>query len=227
MGLILNIETSTKTCSIAIGKNGKLISEKVIWSDQFVHGEKLHLLIKELFNQENFQLKDLDAIAISSGPGSFTGLRIGVASSKGLAYAIQKPLISVVTTDLMMECYHPKTKTKNSIFFPMIDARREEVYTAGYNQKKNRIWEVEAVVVNQGFYKRLKDFDEIYFIGEGSEKFKSTIQQQNIFIDDDPITKAKGMVGISNKKLLKKDFEDLAYFNPFYLKDFTPHKKNN
>ena len=123
MGLILNIETSTKTCSVAIGKNGKLVSENVIRSDQFVHGEKLHLLIKELLNQENILIKDLDAIAISSGPGSFTGLRIGVASSKGLAYAIKKPLISVVTTDLMMQCYQPKTKSKKSIFFPMIDAR--------------------------------------------------------------------------------------------------------
>tara|TARA_B100001093_G_scaffold16373_1_gene14929 strand:+ start:7107 stop:7790 length:684 start_codon:yes stop_codon:yes gene_type:complete len=227
LGLILNIETSTKTCSIAIGKNGVLISEKLIRSDQFVHGEKLHLLIKELFNQENIQLRNLDAIAISSGPGSFTGLRIGVASAKGLAYAIKKPLISVVTTDLMMECYHPKTKTENSIFFPMIDARREEVYTAGYDLKKNRIWKVEALVVNQEFFKRLKDFDKIYFIGEGAGKFKNTIQQKNIFIDDSPITKAKGMLGISNKKLLKKDFEDLAYFNPFYLKDFTPHKKNS
>ena len=227
MGLILNIETSTKTCSIAIGKNGKLISEKVIWSDQFVHGEKLHLLIKELFNQGNFQLRDLDAIAISSGPGSFTGLRIGVASAKGLAYAIQKPLISVVTTDLMMESYHPNTKTEKSIFFPMIDARREEVYTAGYNQKKSRIWEVEAVIVNQEFFNRLTGFEEVYFIGEGAKKFKNTIQNQNIFIDDNPITNAKGMVGISNKKLLKKDFEDLAYFNPFYVKDFMPHKKNS
>ena len=167
MALILNIETSTKTCSVAIGDKNKLIAYKEIKSDQFVHGEKLHLLIKNLFDEKKINLNQLDAISIAAGPGSFTGLRIGVSSAKGLAYALNIPLISVITMDLMINCYSINQQEENTIFFPMIDARRDEVYTAGYNHKKEMIVPVNAKIVNQEFLASLKNYRKVYFIGEG------------------------------------------------------------
>ena len=133
---ILNIETSTTTCSVCISINGELIDEKIILSDKYVHGEQLHVLIKNVLQDNGISFKNLDGIGIASGPGSFTGLRIGVSTAKGIAFALNKPLISVNTIHVMMENYEILNKEPNSIYFPMIDARRDEVYTAGYNEKK-------------------------------------------------------------------------------------------
>jgi tRNA threonylcarbamoyladenosine biosynthesis protein TsaB len=227
LGLILNIETSTKTCSIAIGDKGSLFAAKEIKSDQFVHGEKLHLLIKDLLLNYKINISDLDAIAIGSGPGSFTGLRIGVATAKGLSYALKIPLISIMTLDLMMECYNPKLRTENLVFLPMLDARRDEVYTAGYDANKKMILKVRAQIVNEEFLNSLSNFEKIYFLGEGAFKFKNSIKQKNLIIDNIHLTSAKGMVSRSYQKFLANDFEDLAYFNPYYLKDFIANKKNN
>ena len=225
MALILNIETSTKTCSVAIGDKHKLIAHKEIKSDQFVHGEKLHLLIKNLFDEKKINLNQLDAISIAAGPGSFTGLRIGVSSAKGLAYALNIPLISVITMDLMINCYSINQQEENTIFFPMIDARRDEVYTAGYNHKKEMIVPVNAKIINQEFLASLKNYKKVYFLGEGASKFIPLFKSNNLIIDDCHIISAKGMVEISYSKYQKQDFEDIAYFNPFYLKDFLPNKK--
>ena len=133
MGLILNIETSTKTCSVNLSKNGKSLGVNEITGEKYVHGEKLHILIKNLFASLNLSLKQLDAVGISAGPGSFTGLRIGVATAKGLAFGLDIPLISLNSLEIMINCYHNKSTNDNAIYFPMIDARRKEVYTAGYN----------------------------------------------------------------------------------------------
>jgi tRNA threonylcarbamoyladenosine biosynthesis protein TsaB len=225
LALILNIETSTKTCSVAIGFENQSIASKEIQSDQFVHGEKLHLLIESLFNEKKIGLDQIDAIAISAGPGSFTGLRIGVSSAKGLAYALNVPLISVITMDLMMNCYSIEIKEKNTIFFPMIDARRDEVYTAGYNHKKEMILPIKAQIVNQEFLNSLKDYEKIYFLGEGAKKLIPLFNYNNLTIDDCHIVSAKGMIDLSYSKYQQGDFEDIAYFNPFYLKDFLPNKK--
>lgn len=227
MSLILNIETSTKTCSIAIGNKGKLLACKEIRSDHFVHGERLHQLIRDLFDECKLALEELSAIAISAGPGSFTGLRIGVASAKGIAYALKTPLISVLTTDLMMACYNCENVPKNAIIFPMIDARREEVYTAGYNANKSIIFPVKAQIVNDEFLCSLKEYKQVYFIGDGAVKFSEKIKHDNIIIDPCHLMSATGMIELSYKKLIAKKVENLAYFNPYYLKDFIAHKKNN
>ena len=227
MSLILNIETSTKTCSISIGENGNLFGFKEIQSDQFVHGEQLHQMIKDLVTEKKISLDDISAIAVASGPGSFTGLRIGVASAKGLAYALKIPLISVITTDLMIECYHPKKNIQNAIIFPMIDARRNEVYTAGYNIQKQMVSDVNAQIIDEEFLTSLNNYDQIYFVGEGAFKLKGKIKQSNIVIDSFHLNSASSMIKLSYIKFLKNQFEDLAYFNPFYLKDFKPHKKNH
>ena len=140
MTLILNIETSTKTCSSSLALNGELIDEKTIKSDKFVHGEKLHLIINDLLKKNNYSFDDIDGVGICSGPGSFTGLRIGVSTAKGIAYSLNKPLLAVDSIQIMIENF-TDFKTKNSsIYFPMIDARRDEVYTAGYNDKGKKFF---------------------------------------------------------------------------------------
>ena len=227
MSFILNIETSTKTCSISIGNKGNLFGFKEIKSDQFVHGEKLHQMIKDLIAEKKISLIEISAIAVASGPGSFTGLRIGVATAKGLAYALKAPLISIITTDLMIECYHPRKNIQNSIIFPMIDARRNEVYTAGYNIQKEMISNVNAQIIDEEFLKSLDKYDQIYFVGEGAKKLYGKINQPNLVIESFHLNSASSMVKLSYNKFLKNQFEDIAYFNPFYLKDFIPHKKNH
>tara|TARA_B100001287_G_scaffold226866_1_gene196700 strand:+ start:22673 stop:23365 length:693 start_codon:yes stop_codon:yes gene_type:complete len=226
LSLILNIETSTKTCSISIAENGNLFAYEEIKSDQFVHGEKLHQMIKDLFDKNKKNITEISAVAVASGPGSFTGLRIGVSAAKGLAYGLKVPLISIMTINLMIEYYDVKRKIENIIIFPMIDARRNEVYTAGYNFKKKMILPVNAQIINDEFLTSLKKYEEIYFVGEGAEKLYGKINQANLSIEAFHLNSAKAMVKLSYNKFIKNQFEDIAYFNPYYLKDFIPHKKN-
>ena len=166
---ILNIETSTTTCSASISINGELIDEKIILSDKYVHGEQLHILIQSLLKKNDISFTNLDGVCIASGPGSFTGLRIGVSTAKGIAFAINKPLISVDTIQVMMENYDISNKESNSIYFPMIDARRDEVYTAGYNAKKEIVYPLDAKIIDQSFLDSLSQFEYIYFIGRGQK----------------------------------------------------------
>ena len=168
---LLNIETSTTTCSASISINGELIDEKIILSDKYVHGEQLHILIQSLLKKNDISFTNLDGVCIASGPGSFTGLRIGVSTAKGIAFAINKPLISVDTIQVMMENYDISNKESNSIYFPMIDARRDEVYTAGYNAKKEIVYPLDAKIVDQSFLDSLSQFEYVYFIGSGARKF--------------------------------------------------------
>ncbi len=227
MSLILNIETSTKNCSVAIGQEGVLCGLKGIKSDKYVHGEKLHLIIKEIIEENNIQLNDLSAIAVASGPGSFTGLRIGVAAAKGLAFSLNIPLISVRTTELMINSYKLKTRDSNTIIFPMIDARRDEVYTAGYDIKKKLISPIGAHIIDEKFLEKLNPYKNIYFTGNGAKKFNSKFNRDGLIIDDCELNCASGMIELSHNKFIQEKNENLAYFNPFYLKDFMPNKKNN
>ena len=149
MSLILNIETSTKTCSVNLSDKGKIIEMREVSSEKFIHGEKLHLLIQELFASSNIKINKLNAVAVSSGPGSFTGLRIGVAAAKGLSFALKIPLISMNAIEIMIQSYNMVSTSKNAIFFPMIDARRNEVYTAGYNTYKTKIWDINCPEINE------------------------------------------------------------------------------
>ena len=125
MALILNIETSTKTCSVNLSKNGKSVGINEITSEKYVHGEKLHLLIKDLFTSSNLSLKQLDAVGVSAGPGSFTGLRIGVATAKGLTFGLDIPLISMNSLEIMINCYESISNNKKALFFPMIEAKMQ------------------------------------------------------------------------------------------------------
>ena len=222
MTLILNIETSTKTCSSSLALNGKLVDEKTIKSDKFVHGEKLHLIIHDLMKKNNYSFDDIDGIGISSGPGSFTGLRIGVSTAKGIAYSLNKPLLAVDSIQIMIENFTDFKPNNSSIYFPMIDARRDEVYTAGYNDKREKIFQLNAVIVDENFIKSLANYENIYFLGDGSKKFHQK-KFKNVTILENDLNYSNGMSKLTYDKFNKNQIEDTAYFVPYYLKDFKPN----
>lgn len=222
---ILNIETATKNCSVALAKNGETILCKEISELGYSHAEKLHVFIEEICNESSIQLKNLDAIAVSKGPGSYTGLRIGVSAAKGFCYALDIPLISVDTLAVLTSQAVSIAK-ENDLIIPMIDARRMEVYSAIFNNKLEKIREIEAQIIDENSFTSIEN--TIYFVGDSSEKAKTVLTQSNfIFLDQIINPSAKDMSAISFQKFLNKDFEDVAYFEPFYLKDFliTTSKK--
>lgn len=217
MTLILNIETSTKACSVSLGVDGKLIALKEESSDKYIHSEKLNLFIEDVFTQTDFTLKDLDAICVTKGPGSYTGLRIGVSSAKGLCYALEIPLISMDSLSVLANSVIENNSIEEgTLLTPMIDARRMEVYTATFDSKGKMKSPISAEVIDADTFdnnqKRL-------LFGDGAEKCKEVLENSNIeFIEQ--FSTAKGMVKISYTKFKANEFEDVAYFEPFYLKDF-------
>ncbi len=219
MALILNIETSTKNCSVALAQNGKTLALKQIAEDGYLHAEYLHKFIDDVFKQSNFSLNNLNAVAISKGPGSYTGLRIGVSAAKGLCFALNIPLISLETLTILAH----SLARQNGTIVPMIDARRMEVYTAIYSSKLKCLQPAFAHIISDDFLQNLEQ--PIHLLGDGIEK------TQNIFTDSKFIfhkhlkfPSAKEMSKLSYEKYNAKQFEDLAYFEPYYLKDFLIQK---
>ena len=219
---ILNIETSTKACSVAIHKNGKLMSLKENVTENFSHSEKLQNYIQQTIEKSKIQLSNLSAVAVSKGPGSYTGLRIGVASAKGLCYALNIPLISISTLKAMS--LGMSKEKKADLFCPMIDARRMEVYSAFFDNNNLIKREIKADILDINSYKdELKQ--KVVFFGDGSDKAKKTIKNKNASFVANFHTSATFVGMLSYQKFLDSDFEDIAYFEPFYLKDFVAGKK--
>ena len=215
MHYILNIETATKNCSVSIAANGKTLVCKEISELGYSHAEKLHLFIQDVIQEAAISFSQLSAIAVSQGPGSYTGLRIGVSAAKGLSYALQIPLIAVDT--LLALAY--QVSENDGLIVPMIDARRMEVYSAIFDSNKQKIREVQAEIISEESFAAISD--KIYFIGDSNEKVKSVLTKSNfVFLDAIQYPSAKEMSTISYQKYLDKDFEDVAYFEPYYLKDF-------
>ena len=223
MALILNIETSTKICSIAIGENGKTLDFKDINEENFSHAEKLNLLIINLLRENNLKLSDLNAIAISQGPGSYTGLRIGVSAAKGLCFAFDKPLISIDTLTSLSY----SISFSSGYIVPMLDARRMEVYSAVFNHNHENIREIKAEIIDENSFSEYLDANKVFFVGDGAQKCKEIITHKNAVFVDDKFPSAKEMAKLSYNKHKKNDIENVAYFEPFYLKDFVviPQKK--
>jgi len=212
---ILCIETASTNCSVAIGVNGKLIALKEDYDSSYSHAERLHNFIKEILAENSLELSDLDAIAVSKGPGSYTGLRIGVSAAKGLCFSLDLPLISVATlTSLANQVENEGT------IIPMMDARRMEVYTAVFDKDKNQIEDTSAKILDAESYKEYLDEQVVYFIGSGVEKFKNICEHPNARYIEDKLPSSAQMVSLSTTKHKKSDFEDVAYFEPYYLKDF-------
>ena len=214
--MILNIETATKNCSVALAKEGKIVACKEIAEQNFSHAEKLHVFIEELLTENQLQFSDLSAIAVSQGPGSYTGLRIGVSSAKGFCYALNIPMIAIDTLQLIAK----QIQIEEGIIIPMIDARRMEVFTAFYDKNYQQIRNTQAEIIDETSYQEISE--TIHLVGDGTEKFKNTLTDNKfIFHSDVDFPSAKQMTQLSFDKFLKNDFVDVAYFEPYYLKDFV------
>ena len=218
MSLLLSIETSTTNCSVALSENGNLIALKEDNNDGYSHSESLHIFIEELLTNQNTSLNKLDAIVVSKGPGSYTGLRIGVSTAKGLSYALGIPLIAINTLDSLSA--EIKTDTPCYIV-PMLDARRMEVYTATFNEKNNCIEPTKALILDETSYSHLLEKQKTIFIGNGVAKFQEICSHPNAEFIPRTLPSAKSLCALANEKYKAKDFEDVAYFEPYYLKDFV------
>ncbi|HSZ24461.1 MAG TPA: tRNA (adenosine(37)-N6)-threonylcarbamoyltransferase complex dimerization subunit type 1 TsaB [Cytophagaceae bacterium] len=220
MPLLLSIETSTKVCSVALNKGQQLLGSSEILIEKS-HSKFITQLIENLFVYAGEKMNDLDAVAVSKGPGSYTGLRIGVSTAKGLCYALDKPLISVSTLASMAYEVN-KYNTSKALLCPMIDARRMEVYCAVYDTSLNCKEEVTAKVMQEDSFKELLANQPVLFFGDGSQKCVPLFGENKnaIFIKD--IYPSSVNIGtLALKAFEEGKFEDIAYFEPFYLKDFV------
>ena len=223
MSFILNIETATKNCSVSIAKNGETILCKEIAEEGYSHAEKLHVFIEEVIAESGISVQDLVAIAVSQGPGSYTGLRIGVSAAKGLCFALNIPLIAIDTLQTLAS----QAKVSEGKIIPMLDARRMEVYSEVFSANLEIEREILAEVIDENSF---KDFTEtVYFVGDCAEKCKAVLTKDNfVFLEDIKYPSASAMSKISFNKYQISDTVDVAYFEPYYLKDFMmapPSKK--
>lgn len=235
MALILNIETATTVCSVSLAKDGELLAFKEQNGD-YSHSENLTLFIQDICLQANIQLSDIDAIAVSKGPGSYTGLRIGVSTAKGLCYSLNKPLIAINTLQHLAlsvsekfssdPTYAPNTSA-TTLFCPMLDARRMEVYCAIYDSSNNEIIATSAKIIDEHSFTDLFKSHRLVFFGDGASKCKNvlSINTNALFLDHVTLSSIH-MITLSESAFSKKKFEDIAYFEPYYLKDFMTGKSN-
>lgn len=223
MTYILNLETATKVCSVSISKNGEDYLLEELESEQFSHAEKLNVFIQKLIDSSELSMKDLAAVAVSAGPGSYTGLRIGTSSAKGLCFALDIPLIAIHTMQSMFELVK-RTYPDYDLYLPMIDARRMEVYSSIYKADGTVLKEVSADVLEAGIYANIIEGHKVLIFGNGAEKSKDIFKGDQFTFDCNTNVSALGMNQLSYKKYKEKRFEDLAYFEPNYLKDFIAGK---
>ena len=223
MGLILNIETATQVCSISLARDGELLANREL-NEKNVHAEVLTVFIQEVMAETSLELSAIDAVAVSEGPGSYTGLRIGLSTAKGLCYSLDISLISV--SSLQAIAQHAAILLKdeikeNTLFAPMIDARRMEVYTAFYNTDIEKVSKIEPHIFSEASFIEEEKEHELILVGDGCDKsLELFVERENIKIFPHILSSSLGMIPLSEKKFLAKDFEDLAYFEPFYLKEF-------
>jgi len=224
---ILHIETSTKVCSVVLSSDRNVLSIKESLDAEYSHAEKLNVFIEQALKEAKKELKDLSAISVSKGPGSFTGLRIGVSSAKGFAFGLNIPLISCDTLDCMASAFLAKNKVeKKDMIIPMIDARRREVYMKIKDSSMNTIAEIEAKVIDKNtFDPYIEQGHSIILIGDGAGKFKDDFKNEsNVKVYEDFYTSANHMVESAHSAFEQESFEDIAYFEPFYLKEFIAIK---
>lgn len=226
MPLILSIETATSVCSVALHKDGELVGMQELHL-QKSHSGYLAVLIKDILHYANYTLKDIEIIALSKGPGSYTGLRIGAATAKGLCYALDIPLLSVNTLEAMASSIGKYYRQSDYLLCPMIDARRMEVYCLITDSQMNIIEDTKAVIVDELVFKDYLDLRPVIFFGDGAAKCKDILSTHPnaVFIDD--ITPSALNIGLSASGIVKQNrvfYEDLAYFEPFYLKEYQAKK---
>jgi tRNA threonylcarbamoyladenosine biosynthesis protein TsaB len=226
MSLILQIETATTVCSVALAMEGKIIALKEL-NEPNIHAQKITLFIQEVLQNAGSTFDAVDAVAVSSGPGSYTGLRIGVSTAKGLCFALNKPLIAVETLAAMSSGFAANFNPgENVLLCPMIDARRMEVYTSLFDVSGNTIEPTSAKIIDAtSFADFLKDH-RIIFFGDGADKCREALgTNHNAMFNSDFSNSAAYLTALAANKFKANDFEDVAYFEPYYLKDFIAGKK--
>jgi tRNA threonylcarbamoyladenosine biosynthesis protein TsaB len=214
--IILHLETATKACSVCLSVDGKLVALKELTNDGYSHGENLTLFINDVLAEAEVALQDVSAIAVASGPGSYTGLRIGVSTAKGLCYALCIPLIAIDSLSSLAEI--AKGKYPNSNLCALIDARRMEVYNLLFDSFGKALKDISADIIDESSY---TDFEPFVYFGDGSQKLEDIWKDKNCIGDFTIESSAIGQLQLAYQKYLVQNFEDLAYFEPFYLKDFV------
>jgi tRNA threonylcarbamoyladenosine biosynthesis protein TsaB len=222
--MVICIETATNLCSVALCDSDGIITLKES-NESRSHASMLTVLIDEALKENGLKAQELEAVAVGKGPGSYTGLRIGVSVAKGIAFAASVPLIAVETTVSMFwgmagRLDEKKHAGENILFCPMLDARRMEVYNAIYDSKGNTIKEISAEIIREDSFMDIPETKMIIFFGDGAEKCREVIKRKNVFFEDDFRISAAFMHKPVYEALKNKQFEDVAYFEPFYLKDF-------
>jgi len=221
--MILQIETATSSCSVALANQGNVIALKQL-SGRNVHAEMITLFIEELIAAAGITLQNIDAVAVSSGPGSYTGLRIGVSTAKGLCFALDKPLIAVETLEAMALgaiVNHGDLIDGETLLCPMIDARRMEVYTAVFDANGSRVKPTSAEIIDENSFADRLENNKIVFFGDGAEKCREALgKNRNAVFIPDFVNSAADLTKKAFEKFKNEAFDDVAYFEPFYLKDF-------
>ena len=225
MSCILNIDTSTNVCSVAVSQDGSCIFEKQDTLDS-KHREKLGTFVDEALAFTDSHALSLDAVAVSGGPGSYTGLRVGVSMAKGICYGRGVKLLAVPTLELLAVpvLLHQEAVEDDALLVPMIDARRMEVYSAVYDRALKEVRGIQADVVDGHTYKEYLDRGPVYFFGNGAEKCMEVIHHPNAHLIKGIDALAKNMFPLAEKRMAEEKFEDVAYYVPFYLKDFVAKK---
>ena len=218
---ILHIETSTKNCSIAISRNSELLCLCEEYDENYGHSEKLHQFVNWALEGAEISLKELDAVCVSKGPGSYTGLRIGVSAAKGFCFGLNIPLLSLNSLEILAQT---QINQDFDLIIPMIDARRMEVYTANFDGNGKMISAIEAKILDETSFQEFAD-KKMVFVGDGVEKSKEILNLPNAEFKLGIHPSAKNMIRLAEKKFNQKELEDVAYFEPFYLKEFVTGTK--
>ncbi len=216
MAIILCIETSTTNCSVAIALDGNVVAIKEDNETSYSHAERLHFYIEEVLNLAKISKEELQAVAVSKGPGSYTGLRIGVSAAKGLCFALDIPLISIPT----LQALSLQVKEETDFIIPMLDARRMEVYVSIFDKNLQQIQNTKAEILNENSFKEYLNQGVVVFIGNANDKLKDICTHTNARFLNEMLPSAREMAAIAEDKYKKSDIENVAYFEPYYLKDF-------
>lgn len=220
MTTILCLETATKNCSVAVAQNGNVVAQMQEHADKFIHAEKLHTFISQALKNAGVEINQLDAIAVSNGPGSYTGLRIGISAAKGLCYALNIPMIAINTTEVLAQ----KVSTKNgeTRILAALDARRDEIYAQWFDASKMALSKVSAEIIDQNSFAEYLALP-VVIVGDGAKKTAELAAFKNAEIRDE-LPAAADIAALAQQYFVAKQFVDVAYHEPFYLKDFVAGK---
>jgi tRNA threonylcarbamoyladenosine biosynthesis protein TsaB len=221
MASILLVETATRVCSVGIANENGIVALREDLTMQYSHSSQLTTFIEEVVKEAGLVFSQLDAVAVSMGPGSYTGLRIGVSASKGLCYALEIPLIAVDSLYVLANVAKETISEPVDFYLPMIDARRMEVYNAVYDSSLHPLRETAAEIIDGNSFQEYLQKGKVALFGDGAAKCADTVNHENALYFNDIYSSAKGLVHPAWVKFNQRQFEDVAYFEPFYLKDFV------